>query len=84
MFKWENLAVCVSSFVKGIDNVRVCTQVMATLHIETFVTVDFDPSLIAVLITDSNLDLIKCILGPGLQIRRSNKDNSGIIIQISS
>ena len=32
---------------------------MVVFHIETFVTFDFDPSLISRLITDSDLDQIK-------------------------
>ena len=42
----------------------VLARYMVTiLHIETFVTFDFDPSLISRLITDSDLDQIKWIFG---------------------
>ena len=55
--KQENLTVYVSCFVDDVK--RVCTRMMAILHIETFVTFDFDPFLSLRLITVSNLDQIK-------------------------
>ena len=63
--KCENLTLCISFFFVGcVDSVlHVCAQMVAILHIETFVTFDFNPSLISKLITDSNLDQIKRIFG---------------------
>ena len=38
-------------------------RVVAIVHIETFVTFGFDPSLISRLITDTDLDRIKSFFG---------------------
>ena len=50
--------------VRYVDDVQlVCAQKVAILHMETFVTFDFDSSLISGPNTDHDLDRIKLIFG---------------------
>ena len=54
LFSLFSVIITIYKIVDGVH--LVCMQMVAILYIETFVTFDFDPSLISRLITDSNLD----------------------------
>ena len=42
---------------KNVDNIKhACARIVAILHIESFVTFSFDPSLISRMISDSDLN----------------------------
>ena len=60
--KQENLTVCASFFVGCVDSVsHVCAQMVAIIQVKTFVTSDFDHSLISILTIKPNLNWIKLI-----------------------
>ena len=51
------VTISINKIVNGVQ--CVCAQIVALLHTETFVTFDFDPSLISRVKPDSNSDRIK-------------------------